>query len=120
MVNYQFKQRKADKSISIGENGYANGNEVPLNQIDEEICYILEEPIDKREYSMYFHVIVNCGIFCTGNAQKEGDFDMERFSTFLKERVHTSDNDEDKEIDNKLERVLNIFLLEKYYFVAWR
>ncbi len=116
MVNYQFKQRKSDKTIPKGENSYA----VPLNQIDEEICHILGEEIDKREYSMYFHVIVNCGIFCTGNARKEGDFDMDRFSTFLKERVHTSDNDEDKQIDIKLERVLKIFLLEKYYFVAWR
>ncbi len=119
-VNYEFKLRNRDGSIPLDERGYAIGTSINLEVIDREVSTMMNQRYSATNYSIGFLILESCGIYCTGNASREGDFDMNRFNNYLRERVHTSKDEEGREEDRKLERVLRHFLLEKYYFVAWR
>ncbi len=91
--------------------------EVLFSKVDEEICEYMNVQAHPWEFSIYFNIVVSCGIFCTENVSKDGDFDLTRYERFMNERYPRGNNER---LGIKIEQMIKHFLLEKYYFVSWR
>lgn len=86
----------------------ANGQRIPIVDIDNEMRSMLGLPIDERNFCMYFHIITNIGDYANLN----GKWNQSNFNEIMKQVTELMEPHQAEQF----KRVAFYFLRGKYSY----
>ncbi len=91
-----------------------NGKDIPIAEIDDEICRMLGKEPHPVRFSIEYEVLTNLGIACTFR----GPFDSTELNKAVERIQESTDMSQDEK--DKWVSVMHHFLGGKYTFRSWR